>query len=265
MAHEARTDSLTVRYGRNPAVNDVSIIAPGGSVTAIVGPNGAGKSSILLAIYGSVQSSGRVVIDGNDVSAMRTSDRARAGVALVPQGRQLFPRLDVRENLQVMAEMLHLPKSAVDGALDRFAILRVRVRSLAGVLSGGEQQMLVVARALMADPRVLLLDETMTGLAPLIVQSISETVREFANEGVAVLIAEPSIGAVRGLIDRGYVLVRSRVVASDEGGGAALDRAYQAVIGVQQAEAHQAIEHVENVGTAPSSSDREQPRFPTPP
>ena len=241
-AHELRVQALSVRYGHSTAVSDVSLDVPGGKVTAIVGPNGAGKSSILLATYGSVPSSGRVLLDGTDLSQLRASVRARSGVALVPQGRQLFPRLTVRENLQVMAEMLRLPRSAVDGALDRFPILRTRVRSLAGVLSGGEQQMLVVARALMAEPKVLLLDESMTGLAPLVVRGISDAVRVLAAEGVAVLMAEPAIGAVRGLIDRGYVLVRSRVVATEEGGGKALDRAYQRVIGVQQAEAQQAIE-----------------------
>jgi len=241
--HEARTDGLTVRYGHSTAVSDVSLHVPGGRVTALVGPNGAGKSSVLLGIYGSVPASGRVLLDGSDISAMRPSARARRGVALVPQGRQLFPRLTVRENLQVMAEMLRLQRSSVDAALDRFPILRIRVRSLAGVLSGGEQQMLVVARALMAEPKLLLLDETMTGLAPLVVRSISDTVRALAADGVAVLLAEPAIGAVRDLIDRGYVLVRSRVVASSEEGGRALDKAYQGVIGVQQTDALHAIEN----------------------
>jgi branched-chain amino acid transport system ATP-binding protein len=238
--HEAVVEGLTVRYGSTAAVNDVSIVVPGGKVSAIVGPNGAGKSSLLLAIYGSVKSSGRILVDGDDLGRMSAGQRARAGVAIVPQGRQLFPRLTVRENLQVMAELLKIPNTTVDVALDRFPILRERQRSLAGVLSGGEQQMLVVTRALMSQPRVLLLDEMMTGLAPMIVQRLAATVSELAAQGVAVLMAEPSIGAVRKVIDRGYVLVRSQVVAVEEADGFALDRAYQAAIGVQEAQARTA-------------------------
>lgn len=245
MTHELHTEGLTVRYGRTTAVSNVSIAAPGGQVTAVVGPNGAGKSSLLMAMYGSLPANGRIIVDDEDVSGLKANQRARRGVAIVPQGRQLFPRLTVRENLQVMAEMLKLPKSSIDEAIDRFPILRDRIRNLAGVLSGGEQQMLVVTRALMADPRVLLLDEMMTGLAPLIVQELAATVSRLADEGVVVVMAEPSIGAVRDVIDRGYVLIRSEVVASDDDGGRSLDRVYQGVIGVQQAQAEDAAERVD--------------------
>ena len=233
MSSELRTEGLTVRYGHAAALTDVTISAPGGSVTAVVGPNGAGKSSLLLAVYGSVSATGKVIVDGEDISRLRPIVRARQGVAVVPQGRQLFPRLNVRDNLQVMAETLRLPASAVDEAMDRFPILRDRARSLAGVLSGGEQQMLVVSRALMRNPRVLLLDEMMTGLAPRIVQSLSETVAGLAKEGVAVLMAEPSIGSLRPLITRGYVLIRGTVIATEENGGHALDASYQSAMGVE--------------------------------
>ena len=234
-AHELRVEGLTVRYGHASALTDVSLTVPGGAVTAVVGPNGAGKSSLLLAAYGSVPSTGRVFLDGEDVSGMRTAARARAGIAVVPQGRQLFPRLNVADNLQVMAELLRLPKSAVDEAIDRFPILRTRLRSLVGVLSGGEQQMLVVTRALMGSPRVLLLDEMMTGLAPLIVRELADTVARLAADGVAVLMAEPALGASRRIIDRGYVLVRGGIVATVEDGGRALEDAYRVGIGVERA------------------------------
>ena len=232
--HELRLDGLSVRYGHASAVTDVHLTVPGGVVTALVGPNGAGKSSALLAAYGSVASTGRVFLDGEDVSRLRPAARARAGIAVVPQGRQLFPRLNVTDNLQVMAELLGLPKSAVDTAIDRFPILRTRMKSLVGVLSGGEQQMLVVSRALMGSPRVLLLDEVMTGLAPLVVQELLRTVTELAAGGVAVLMAEPSLGAVRAAVDRGYVLVRGEVVANEERGGGALDAVYRAKMGVER-------------------------------
>ncbi|GAA0948998.1 ABC transporter ATP-binding protein [Virgisporangium aurantiacum] len=234
MAHELRVEGLTVRYGHSSALSDVDLTVPGGSVTALVGPNGAGKSSLLLAAYGSVPASGKIFLDGEDVSSLRPAARARAGIAIVPQGRQLFPRLNVADNLQVMAELLRLPRSAVDEAVDRFPILRTRLKSLVGVLSGGEQQMLVVTRALMGKPRVLLLDEMMTGLAPLIVRELADTVaRLAADDGVAVVMAEPALGASRRVIDRGYVLIRGAVVATEEGGGRALDRAYQHAVGVE--------------------------------
>jgi branched-chain amino acid transport system ATP-binding protein len=236
MAHELRLENLTVRYGRATALSAVSLTAPGGAVTALVGPNGAGKSSAVLAAYGSVAATGRVSVDGEDVSRLSPAQRARAGIAVVPQGRQLFPHLNVADNLAVMAELMRLPRSAVDGALDRFAILRTRRRSLVGVLSGGEQQMLVVARALMGSPRVLLLDEMMTGLAPLVVRELADTVAGLARDGVAVLLAEPALGAVRAVVQRGYVLVRGQLVASTVDGGAELERLYRTAIGMELAE-----------------------------
>jgi branched-chain amino acid transport system ATP-binding protein len=232
--HELRIEGLSVRYGHASALNEVSVTARGGAVTAVVGPNGAGKSSLLLAAYGSVPATGRVYLDGEDVTRLRPAARARAGIAVVPQGRQLFPRLNVADNLRVMAEMLRLPSSAVDEAVDRFPILRTRMRSLVGVLSGGEQQMLVVSRALMGSPRVLLLDEMMTGLAPLVVRELARTISTLARQGVAVLLAEPALGALQRVVDRGYVLVRGEIVAEVDGGGAALGDAYSAAIGVER-------------------------------
>jgi branched-chain amino acid transport system ATP-binding protein len=226
-SRELRLEGLTVRYGHASALSGVDITVPAGTVTAVVGPNGAGKSSLLLAAYGSVPATGRVLLDGDDVSSMRPAARARAGIAIVPQGRQLFPRLNVADNLQVMAELLRLPRSEVDRAIDRFPILRTRMRSLVGVLSGGEQQMLVVTRALMGSPRVLLLDEMTTGLAPLVVRELADTVAQLAASGVAVLMAEPALGATRSIVDRGYVLVRGSVRSTVENGGRALDDAYQ--------------------------------------
>lgn len=237
MPVELLVEQLSVRYGRAVALRNVDIHAEGGTVTAVVGPNGAGKSSLLLGIYGSVSATGRIVFDGKDITDSRAATRARNGIAIVPQGRQLFPKLTVRENLQVMAEALRLSKREVDHALSRFPILEERSRLLAGVLSGGEQQMLVVSRALMGSPRLLLLDEMTTGLAPLIVQQLSEAVVALAAEGVAVVIAEPSISPVRSVIGRGYVLIRGEVVAVEEAGGARLDRAYQTAMGVEQREA----------------------------
>jgi branched-chain amino acid transport system ATP-binding protein len=225
---------LNVLYGRAIAVDHVDVHAPGGKVTCLVGPNGAGKSSIILAAYGAVRATGSVTLDGDEIGAQASVTRARNGLAIVPQGRQLFARLTVRENLQVYGDMLKLPSTAIDGALDRFPILRERSRRLAGVLSGGEQQMLVVSRALMTEPRAILLDEIMTGLAPRIVESLVDVVRDLSTSGIAVLMAEPSIHAVRGVLDRGYVMIRGRIVDVGEAGGIDLDDRYQRAMGVAQ-------------------------------
>ena len=222
---------LTVRYGKALAVDAVSFDAAPGSITAVVGPNGAGKSSCLNAIYGGVASSGQVLLDGAELDRMTAMQRARHGVALVPQGRQLFMRMSVRENLEVMARLLEAGDADIEAGLDRFPILRDRSRRLAGVLSGGEQQMLAVSRALMGKPRVLLLDEMVTGLAPLIVRELVETAVRMAAQGAVVLVAEPSIGAVRERIDRGYVMLRGEIVA-DATDGAELDKAYQRHMGL---------------------------------
>jgi branched-chain amino acid transport system ATP-binding protein len=236
LPHEVRSEGLCVNYGKAVAVRNVNFVAPGGSVTGVVGPNGAGKSSLLLALYGAVSATGIVSLDGQNVSRDSSSARVRQGISIVPQGRQLFPRLSVTENLRVMAEFLKLPRSAVDEALDRFPILRSRARNLAGVLSGGEQQMLVISRALMTAPAVLLLDEMATGLAPRIVVSLTDTIKGLAAEGVAVVYAAPEIGAVTESIDRGYVMIRGELTESVENGGAALDKMYRAAMGVEISE-----------------------------
>lgn len=222
---------LSVLYGKATAVEHASLVAPAGKITAIVGPNGAGKSSLALGVYGSIESKGTIRLGDADLTAMDTISRARAGLAIVPQGRQLFPRLTVRENLQVLAEILKIDKSEVELALDRFPILRERESRLAGVLSGGEQQMLVVSRALMGSPQALILDEMMTGLAPKIVTELLNTIIDYAKQGAAVLILDPALGPLRRGIDRGYVLVRAQL--SDEHQGAEkLDAAYQQAMGV---------------------------------
>lgn len=227
-----------VRYGRATAVDGVDLNAPAGRVTAVVGPNGAGKSSLALGVYGSIPATGRITLYGTDLSGRPALARARAGMALVPQGRQLFPKMTVRENISVMASLLKVPQAQVDSALDRFPILRKRIGSYAGVLSGGEQQMLVVTRALMTSPRAIILDEMMTGLAPRIVAELRETVAQLAADGVAVLVTDPSLAALRAVVDRGYVLVRGRLVAECDS-AEDLDRAYQKAMGV----IHDEIEH----------------------
>lgn len=234
---------LRVAYGKALAVDGIELVARPGEVTALIGANGAGKSSTLLGIYGSVPAKGSVRIAGTEVGSRRALQRARAGVALVPQGRQLFPKMTVVENLRIMAELLKLPGRSVDEAMARFPILGERRGQMAGVLSGGEQQMLVVARALMTRPDVILLDETMTGLAPKIVAEIMQTARQLAEQGSAVLVADPTLSVTRAIVDRGYVIVRGRL-AAEEQNPVDLDRAYQRAMGVLVQEVDEETEAV---------------------
>lgn len=222
---------LTVRYGNAFAVRDASLTAPSGQVTAVVGPNGAGKSSLLSAIFGSVPSSGLVEVDGGNLSAAKAGTRLREGVAYVPQGRQLFPRLTVRENLEIGARLVGARNDVLDSAFESFPILLTRERQLAGVLSGGEQQMLVLARALLVTPKVLLLDEMTTGLSPKITGELLDRVRELADSGVTVMVAEPALHRVARIVDRGYVMMRG-AVAGPESDAATLDAAYRSAMGV---------------------------------
>ncbi|MFK4360205.1 ATP-binding cassette domain-containing protein [Rhodococcus qingshengii] len=228
-------DRVTVRYGSAVAVREVSLVAPAGEVTAIVGPNGAGKTSLAGSIYGSVPATGTIKFDGREIQKLSALDRVRSGFAYVPQGRQLFMRMSVRENLRVGADLLGLKAEAVETAFERFPILRERSESYAGVLSGGEQQMLVLGRALLETPKVLLLDEMMTGLAPKIVAELRALVGGLAAEGVTVIVTEPALTALKSVVDRGYVMQRGELVRECDS-EATLDNAYKQSMGVLSAD-----------------------------
>jgi branched-chain amino acid transport system ATP-binding protein len=228
-------DRVTVRYGSAVAVREVSLVAPAGEVTAIVGPNGAGKTSLAGSIYGSVPATGTIRFDGREIQKLSALDRVRSGFAYVPQGRQLFMRMSVRENLRVGADLLGLKAEAVETAFERFPILRQRSESYAGVLSGGEQQMLVLGRALLETPKVLLLDEMMTGLAPKIVAELRALVGGLAAEGATVIVTEPALTALKSVVDRGYVMQRGEVVRECDS-AATLDNAYKQSMGVLSAD-----------------------------
>jgi branched-chain amino acid transport system ATP-binding protein len=231
MGEGVTVSGLRVRYGHATALAGVDVEFAPGRINAVVGPNGAGKSSLLLALYGAVPSTGTVRVGGRDVSDLRPADRARAGIGLVPQGRQVFPTLTVRENIAVFAEVIGAGADRVDAALHRFPRLVERAGTLAGNLSGGEQQMLAVTRALMTDCSVLLLDEMATGLAPLVVQQLMGVARDLAAAGATVIMAEASIAAVRADVDRGVVLLRGTVAGRADSGGE-LDDLYRTALGV---------------------------------
>jgi branched-chain amino acid transport system ATP-binding protein len=204
---------LRVRYGRASAVRGASFRAEPSTITAIVGPNGAGKSSTLLGVQGVVRASAdEISFNGRSLVGVSALQRARAGVVLVPEGRQIFPTLSVEKNLQVVVDGLGLRKTAVGSALERFPILSDRSKQPAGVLSGGEQQMLALARALMCEPSVLLLDEPMQGLAPTIVADVWATLASAREGGTAIVVAAPTTRWLT-TIDSGYVMVRGEIVA----------------------------------------------------
>ena len=207
---------LVVHYGLVPAVDGVSFRLDRGTITTIIGSNGAGKSTIMKALCGLVKpSAGSVRLFGEDVAGQPPDALVRQGLSLVPEGRRLFGQMTVGENLRIGA-YTRRDKAAVLDDLDRvlgyFPALRERLDTRAGSLSGGQQQMLAVARALMSAPKLLLLDEPTIGLAPAIVETIADIIRTIAGSGVDVLLVEQNAEMALGLADHAFILERGRVV-----------------------------------------------------
>ena len=209
-------ERLEVRYGGIRAVAGVDLQVAEGELVCLIGANGAGKSSTLKAICGLIASrSGRIVYAGEDISAAAVHELPRRGLVMVPEGRGIFAQLTVEENLAMGAYV----RSGGDDPEEqyvRFPRLRERRRQVAGTLSGGEQQMLALARALMARPRLLLLDEPSMGLAPLMVARIFELVRDIAREGVTILLVEQNARLALEIASRAYVLESGTVALSGE-------------------------------------------------
>jgi branched-chain amino acid transport system ATP-binding protein len=232
-------DALTVSYGAVVAVRDVSLDVAPGEIVAALGPNGAGKTTLLRALAGAPKPQhGSVVFDGEVLTGLVPEAVLRRGVALVPEGRHIFPALTVEENLTVggiaRTDRDELRADA-ERWLGRFPILGERANQLAGTLSGGEQQQLAIARALMSRPRMLLLDEPSLGLAPIFVDRIFELIQELRAEGVTVLLVEQNVHRALEIADRAYVLSVGSVVASgstDQLVEGELERSY---LGISQA------------------------------
>jgi branched-chain amino acid transport system ATP-binding protein len=208
-------EALQVRYGRVRALNGVDLALEPGRVLAVLGRNGAGKSSLLGAVAGLVRPHrGRVTWDGFDVTGMAADRRARRGIALVPEGRRIFANVTVRENLVLGG--FHRPASERDGALERilavFPVLAERIDAGGGELSGGQQQMLAIGRALMGEPRVLLLDEPSLGLAPRAVEDVYAQLRRLKAEGIGMILVEQQVGRALDLADDAMVLNLGEVV-----------------------------------------------------
>ncbi len=207
---------LSVAYGRTPAVQGVSLDVDEGEIVALVGPNGAGKSTVLGAVLGLVPAvAGEIAYLGESIRGLATEAIARRGIALVPEGRHIFGTLTVEENLllgAVASADRQRTGSRMEDVLGRFPVLRRTLRAPANVLSGGEQQQLAIARALVARPRLLLLDEPSLGLAPQLVERVLETVEDIRREGITVLLVEQKGLQAVALADRTYVLRSGRIV-----------------------------------------------------
>ena len=209
-----------VGYGGIRAVKGIDLAIEPGELVCLIGANGAGKTTTLRAITGMVHaSSGRIVYDGNDISALKPHQIARRGLAMVPEGRGVFAQLTIEENL-VMGAYARDDRAAVSADMERmftlFPRLKERRRQTAGTLSGGEQQMLAISRALMGRPKLLLLDEPSMGLAPLMVERIFEVVRGIAAEGVTMLLVEQNARLALEVSHRGYVLESGLVTITGE-------------------------------------------------
>lgn len=223
-------ENLHVSYGGVTAVRGLSLSVNAGEVVSILGPNGAGKSSTLAVIAGGVAPrDGKITYAGQDITGGRPEEIARAGISLVPEGRHVFATLTVEENLAVGTYM-HKGKADVAGVLERFPRLKERRDFPAGRLSGGEQQMLVIARAMLAKPKLMLVDEPSLGLAPLIIDQVYEILLDLRRQGMSLLIVEQSTSRILKHADRIYVLRGGAVQLEDTAAnlrdGEAIKRAY---------------------------------------
>lgn len=211
------TKKITVHYGKSLAIEDVSLEVPEGSVVSIIGANGAGKSTILRSLVGLAPlTSGEIWFAGNQISGKPTVEIVKAGIALVPEGRQLFPYLSVLSNLHLGAS-LRRDKDGIKSDLEEvvyklFPRLKERSKQKAGTLSGGEQQMLAIGRALMASPRLLCMDEPSLGLAPIVVELLGKVIRDINKRGVSVLLVEQNVHLALEVASRGYCLQVGKVI-----------------------------------------------------
>ncbi len=214
-----KIDNLRVNYGGIEAVKGISFEVPDGKIVTLIGANGAGKSTTLRAIAGLVKpAGGSISLDGEELVGMDTPDIVKKGISLVPEGRRVFPDMTVIENIKIGA---YLRKDSLDADIDwvysLFPRLKERSWQLAGTLSGGEQQMLAVARALMSHPKILMMDEPSLGLAPLIVRDIFSIIKEINKQGVTVLLIEQNANMALHTADTGYVLETGKITLTGTG------------------------------------------------
>jgi urea transport system ATP-binding protein len=213
-------DNIHVGYHRGTVLHGVGVAVPKDGVAAVLGHNGAGKSTLLRAAVGLLTPrSGTVRLDGEDITRRKPHERVARGMAYVPQGQQAFPHLTTAENLQLVADGRKRGKEAIAEALDLFPALRALSGRRAGLLSGGQRQQLAIARALVTEPRILLLDEPTEGIQPSVVAEIEATILALAARGgLCVLLVEQHVGFAMRAAQRYYVLEAGRVTSSGDGG-----------------------------------------------
>ena len=214
-----KIENLIVNYGGIEAVKGISLEVPDGSIITLVGANGAGKSTTLRSIVGLVKArSGSITLDGEELLGQATTDIVSKGITLVPEGRHLFPDMTVLENLKIGA---YLRKDKLNDDIERvyslFPRLKERSWQAAGTLSGGEQQMLAVGRALMSKPKIIMMDEPSLGLAPIIVQGIFDIIQQINKEGTTVLLIEQNANMALKVADYGYVMETGRISLTGTG------------------------------------------------
>ena len=212
-------EKVEVHYGGIRAVKGIDLVVGQGELVCLIGANGAGKTTTLRAITGLAHATGRIAYDGRDIAGGRPHEIARAGIALVPEGRGVFPQLTIEENL-AMGAYTRTDRDGIAADTERvftlFPRLKERRRQTAGTMSGGEQQMLAIGRALMSRPRLLLLDEPSMGLAPIMVEKIFEVIRLIAAEGVTMLLVEQNARLALEASRRAYVLESGQVTLAGE-------------------------------------------------
>lgn len=208
---------FSVSYGKIQAVKQADISVQENEVVTVIGANGAGKSSMLLGLCGIVESQGTVVFKGTDISRMEDFKRVRLGLVLCPEGRHIFPSLTVEDNLLLGSFQRGLGKKKLPYIYDLFPRLKERRLQIAGYMSGGEQQMLAIGRALMADPELLLLDEPSLGLAPVLVDQVFEALDVLRKRGMAILLVEQNASRALAFADRGYILENGSITLSGKG------------------------------------------------
>lgn len=205
------TTDLSISYGAVKAVRGSNLEVKEGEVVALLGPNGAGKSSTLRAIVGLIKSQGAVNFAGHDITGAPTERIVSLGLSLVPEGRRLFPNLSVRENLMLGAPRKSNSDDLFDDLLHRLPILRERLHQVSGTLSGGEQQQVAIARALMSRPKLLLIDEPSLGLAPTIVDAVYQLLSDLRKTGLAMVIVEQEVMRVLKFADRAYAMTTGEI------------------------------------------------------
>jgi urea transport system ATP-binding protein len=211
---------IHVGYGRTTVVHGASVQIPPGGVAAVMGHNGAGKTTLLRAAVGLLQPrAGRILLDGEDITRMRPSERVRRGLGYVPQGQQCFPQLTAEENLQLVADTRRDGKKLIGEMLDLFPALKGLLSRRAGLLSGGQRQQLAIARALITQPRMLILDEPTEGIQPSVVAEIERTILTLTSHGeMSTLLVEQHVGFALAAASRYYVMEAGRITSTGDGG-----------------------------------------------